>query len=186
MEPRILYQFRRYANTKQTEVGRIFFKPACDDHWSVGADHIATNFHMADLEQTKLALVVHTIVRNARGSILLLERSNTGFMDGCFSLPGGHVEPGESIEHAAKREVYEEALLTVVDAEPKVVMPFAGGVDFIFEAQEWTGVPNIGEPDRCSSIEWFDQYSLPQNVVPFVPKALELVRSGRWYFEFNG
>jgi 8-oxo-dGTP diphosphatase len=50
-----------------------------------------------------------------RGSqeILLIQRGKGAFT-GLWSLPGGHVEPGETARHAARREVLEE---TGIDAE---------------------------------------------------------------------
>ena len=37
--------------------------------------------------------------------VLLSKRLNTGFKDGLFGLPGGHVNPGENPIAAAVREV---------------------------------------------------------------------------------
>ncbi len=136
-------------------------------------------------DQQNVIVVVHTIVRNAEESILLLERRDTGYMDGFLVPPGGHVEYGESISNAARREVNEESNLTLKGFEPVVVMPFEGGVDFIFESRQWEGTPSIGEPSKFSSVGWFDPLSLPTNVAPFVIKALELVDSGIWYHEYR-
>lgn len=130
-------------------------------------------------------LVVHTIVRNTQGELLLLERMNTGYKDGCYSLPGGHVEAGESVSRAAIREVFEETQIVIEHVCPRVVMPFQDGVDFIFEASCWEGVPKVGEPESCARVGWFDQDSLPPNVVSFVPKALDLIESGVWFSEFQ-
>jgi ADP-ribose pyrophosphatase YjhB (NUDIX family) len=46
------------------------------------------------------------------GKLLLLKRSGSPF-DGCWGLPGGHVEADENPEDAAAREVKEETGLTV-------------------------------------------------------------------------
>ncbi len=140
---------------------------------------------MRVIDRQKVIVVVHTIVRNAEESILLLERRDTGYMDGFLVPPGGHVEYGESISNAARREVNEESNLTLIVFQPAVVMPFEGGVDFIFESRDWEGTPAIGEPSKFSSIGWFDPLSLPDNVAPFVPMALELVDSGTWYHEYR-
>jgi 8-oxo-dGTP diphosphatase len=44
-----------------------------------------------------------------RGRVLLLRRrTDLPLYPGCWDLPGGHVEPGESLEAALVREVREE------------------------------------------------------------------------------
>lgn len=50
---------------------------------------------------------VMAIIRR-EGKILFVLRQNTGYADGTFCLPGGHVEPGESFSTAAMREALEE------------------------------------------------------------------------------
>ncbi|MBT5856550.1 NUDIX domain-containing protein [bacterium] len=44
------------------------------------------------------------IVINLRGEILVVEQANS-----VWSLPKGHIDPGEDALMAAKREIYEEA-----------------------------------------------------------------------------
>jgi 8-oxo-dGTP diphosphatase len=45
-------------------------------------------------------------------SVLIVERGK-GALPGTWSLPGGHIEPGEKARDAATREVHEETGLTV-------------------------------------------------------------------------
>jgi 8-oxo-dGTP diphosphatase len=47
------------------------------------------------------------------GQILLLERAR-GMMIGFWSVPGGFVDPGETPQEAAVRELFEEAGLAVL------------------------------------------------------------------------
>jgi 8-oxo-dGTP diphosphatase len=43
------------------------------------------------------------------GEVLLIQRGKPGPIQGFWSLPGGHVEPGEPVRAAALREIREEA-----------------------------------------------------------------------------
>jgi 8-oxo-dGTP diphosphatase len=51
-------------------------------------------------------LTVDGILRRA-GGIILIRRKNPPFR-GCYALPGGFVEHGETVESAVVREFYEE------------------------------------------------------------------------------
>lgn len=61
-------------------------------------------------------LVYCRIVRD--GAVLHLRRSPGVFLGGRWELPGGTVEPGETPEEAAVREVHEETALRIrIDGE---------------------------------------------------------------------
>ena len=135
--------------------------------------------------RASFVIVVHTLVFNAAGELLLLRRANTGFMDGHYALPGGHRQAGEKIVAAAVRECREEALVEVADIKPVIVMPYERGVDFIFEATRWSGVPGIGEPDKCDDLLFAPTDALPSPKVDFVAAALECRAQGIWYREVH-
>lgn len=135
--------------------------------------------------RASFVIVVHTLVFNAAGELLLLRRANTGFMDGHYALPGGHRQAGEEIVTAAIRECREEALIEVAEMKPAVVMPYDGGVDFIFEATRFSGEPGIGEPDKCDDLLFAPTDALPSPTVDFVAAALECRAQGVWFREFH-
>lgn len=135
-------------------------------------------------ERSRFDIIVHTFVFD-HGRLLLLRRANTGFLDGYYSLPGGHVEAGEEVAHAAVREVQEEACIEVLEIKPVIVMPYVDGVDFLFEARRWRGTAEIGEPDRCDDLLWVPPNRLPERTAPYLRKALELRGTGTWYHEFR-
>jgi 8-oxo-dGTP diphosphatase len=51
---------------------------------------------------------VYGIIKNVDGQILFLERHNTGFQDGLYGLPAGHIEGYETYFEAIQREIREE------------------------------------------------------------------------------
>jgi len=53
---------------------------------------------------------VGALIVNAKGEILLAESPK---WKGGYTIPGGHIELGETIEHAVKREVKEEVGINV-------------------------------------------------------------------------
>lgn len=64
-------------------------------------------------------LVVVPVIRNADDHILLCRMApDRGVFPGQWALPGGGVEPGESLRDALEREVREELSARVVDASP--------------------------------------------------------------------
>ena len=54
---------------------------------------------------------VHAVITNNEGKLLLLKQTYT---DKRWGLPGGSVEPGETIHEAIKRECYEELGLNII------------------------------------------------------------------------
>ncbi len=137
------------------------------------------------MERVTFPVVVHTLIFDETGRLLLLRRKGTGIMDGWLGPPGGHLQAGETLSDAAMRECREEVCIEPSAIRPLIVMPFLGGIDFIFEASEWAGRAEIGEPTKCSELGWFLPKTLPQDVVPFLVKALELRANRIWYHEYS-
>jgi 8-oxo-dGTP pyrophosphatase MutT (NUDIX family) len=76
--------------------------------WPEGFDH-------ATIRDAAALLLIFPIARRAH--IVLTVRADTlGRHGGQISLPGGAIDPGESVEHAAVREAHEEVGLPVADA----------------------------------------------------------------------
>lgn len=123
--------------------------------------------------------------------VLLLERANTGYMDGHFSVPAGHVDGGESIWQAMRREIKEEVGVEVHDKhQPIHVMhrsnsPTEERIDYFFLIENWQGKLKVGEPEKCSQIKWFNLWQLPENIIPYIDFALKQVQDGVLFSEFD-
>ena len=129
--------------------------------------------------RAKFPVTVHLLFFR-EGQILLLRRFNTGYADGQYSVPAGHLDGGETVMDAAAREAKEEVgiKLEADDMTFSTVMHRMEGnkederVDFFVHVHQWQGEPFNAEPDKCDDLCWVDIHQLPVNVVPYVRQAL--------------
>jgi ADP-ribose pyrophosphatase YjhB (NUDIX family) len=140
-------------------------------------------------ERFRLISAVHVFL--LRGEhIFLLRRANTGWGDGLWSVPAGHLEGDEQIIDAATREVREETGVTVSSEVMRVVGVMHRKsnnerIDFFLTAGQWSGEVHNAEPSRCSQAQWYPVLQLPADVVPYVRRALENYQSGRWFDSYG-
>ena len=122
--------------------------------------------------------------------ILLIRRYRTGYMDGHFSVPAGHLDGNEPVRQAAVREAHEEI---GVQADPEDIH-FAGvfhrfegdeRVDFFVHVRTWKGEPFNAEPEKCDGLFWADVNVLPENTIPYIRKAIENFQAGVPFEEFG-
>lgn len=136
---------------------------------------------------------VSVIIRK-HNKILFVLREKTGYADGMYALPGGHVEPGENFTDAGVRESLEEVNVstTRADLKPLITMQRLGrGADdvrvgVVFEATKWSGEPKSMEPERHGPIAWFDADNLPYDkIMSFQAACLKAIATGHIYSELG-
>lgn len=127
-------------------------------------------------------------------STLLLRRFQTGYFDGYYSLPAGHVEEGETPTSCIIREAHEEVGITLGEEKLHLahtlyrvqgMPPPYGRVDFFFTAETWESEPENREPEKCDDLRWFSLGDLPDNMVPEVKQAIEHFQRGVSYSEIR-
>jgi 8-oxo-dGTP diphosphatase len=123
-------------------------------------------------------------------AILLSRRYQTGYMDGWYSVPAGHLDGGETVRQAGVREAREEIGVRIDLGD----LVFAGvfhrnegeeRVDFFMNVKKWAGMPVNGEPEKCDELCWVDLETLPENTIPYVRKAIENLQRGIPFEEFG-
>jgi 8-oxo-dGTP diphosphatase len=141
------------------------------------------------LKRFKLIGAVHLFLIH-NGQVLLLRRFNTGSEDGNYSVVAGHLNGGEEIKHAMRREAREEAGIEIADEDLQIVGVMHRKsqderIDFFLVAERWTGEIRNREPEKCDQLLWCDLDELPENVIPYVWRALENYRASRWFDSYG-
>ncbi len=150
-------------------------------------------FKLIKLERNKAVPAVYLILKQD-GKILLGRRANTGYHDGDYSLPSGHVEFSELPIHAIIREVKEEIGIDILPEDIRFVHfmyrekqdPTGDRVDIFFEAAKWTGEIRNNEPHKCDDVSWFPINSLPPNMIEHIRQVILSVERGEVYAELDG
>ena len=139
-------------------------------------------------ERYKSMIVVDLMLkrtRNQNEEILLALRKNTGYNDGEYELPGGHVEEGEDLFQAMIREAKEELNIELKREDLKIehiLHHYKGNrLKFILSTSCYNGNIEIGEPDKCEKIEWFDIDKLPINMYDKSKKVIMEIQNGIFY-----
>lgn len=133
-----------------------------------------SSYYAADPQAVRLS--VSAVVRRSEETreLLLMRRSDNGL----WGLPGGYVEPGESVSYAAAREVFEETgyeievgrLIGVYSDPERQVIAYPNGdrvqaVNLCFEGTI-VGQGEPTTPEETLEVGFFEPHALPENFVP--------------------
>lgn len=122
--------------------------------------------------------------------ILLLRRFNTGYEDGNYSVPAGHIDGNEKATKAMIREAMEETGITISKEQLQMVHVMhrkstEERIDFFFEVNQWQGEPKIMEKNKCDDLSWFSVDKLPQNMILYIRAGIENYRNKVLFSEFG-
>ena len=133
-------------------------------------------------ERPKVGIGV-IVVRDEK--ILLGERL-TSHGSGTFTIPGGHLEFGETFEETARREVEEETGLINIEVKGVVSL----GNDIVYDkhyvsigvlTQSLEGEPSNAEPEKSKNWKWYDANNLPEGIFLPSKKVIENWLRGEMY-----
>lgn len=143
-------------------------------------------------EKYRSLTAVYVMMQNPKGEILLLRRANTGYRDGYYDMPAGHLEADESLKQAAVREVKEEAGVVVSTEDLEFIELLhrrsEGNRDYLdvfFRVKKWVGEPGIMESEKCDDLIWVSPSALPDMIVPHQRVVLEDLAKGQKFLEIG-
>ncbi|MFC4526327.1 NUDIX domain-containing protein [Dyella halodurans] len=143
-------------------------------------------------QRFQLTTSVFVIVRK-KSNVLLLRRSNTGWMDGFLSLPAGSHDGGEPLTVAAARELREETGLVASPETLRLAHLMhcrAGdsGAEWLgafFFAERWAGTPELVENGKHDYLGWHDWAELPYDIIPYTAQGIRCAFEGVPYSDFG-
>jgi len=120
------------------------------------------------------------LVLNAQNQLLMMKRSDTG----CWGVPGGAMELGETTEETARRELLEETGLEI--SELTLFGVFSGkelyyrypsgeevyNVSIVYLARDVRGIIKLSDGEH-REFKYFDLSQLPENISPPIKPILK-------------
>lgn len=139
------------------------------------------------------AVTASYLLLRKEGKILLARRHNTGYLDGSYQVPAGHIDAGELPTEALIREAKEEIGIDIKPEQVKFVHasfrpkhdPTGDRVDYFFEVQEWDGEVRNCEPHKCDEMIWVRPDNLPDTTAALVRVVIECVERGEPFSELG-
>lgn len=129
------------------------------------------------------AILAVTLTLVKDNKVLLVRRKSTGYMDGYYAMPGGHVEPDETILEAAVRELEEETTLRIKPEDLQLFhvhqdenMSPKNYIVFRFKATKWSGEPKLVEKDKSDDVRFFDIAGPPDKLSPYSQLDIEALK----------
>ncbi|HEY4512813.1 MAG TPA: NUDIX domain-containing protein [Candidatus Paceibacterota bacterium] len=141
-------------------------------------------------KRNKAVPAVYLILQKGK-EILFNRRINTGYYDGWYTVPSGHVEAGELPLDALAREAKEEIGIEFEKRDAKLVHTMyrtkhdetGDRADYFFVVEKWHGKPENMESDKCDDIRWFTLNNLPENLMHHTALGLEHYKNTVHYSE---
>jgi 8-oxo-dGTP pyrophosphatase MutT (NUDIX family) len=126
------------------------------------------------------------LITDQHQRLLLLKRSDNG----CWGIPGGAMELGESLETTVRRETGEETGLVIghlklyhVYSGPELFYEYPNGdqvynVTVVYETNDFWGEIQIRETEH-TTYNFFDLHQIPQPISPPIKMILQQFIAGK-------
>ncbi|WP_274036476.1 NUDIX hydrolase [Streptomyces sp. MMBL 11-1] len=136
---------------------------------------------------------VHLHIEDAEGRVLLgLRHPKSKYAGNTWHYLAGRCEQEPALA-CLVREAREEAGLVIDPADVELahvvhVVDAPGSLplmQLVFRARRWEGTPEVREPDKCLTWQWWPQDELPDRLVSYTRTAITAIAEGRPYSQLG-
>ena len=124
------------------------------------------------MKGAQLTADLHGLIVRKNKTILLKKRGNTGYQDGQYGLPSGHLKPNETPLAGAARELFGEVGIDIELSELhfKHFMFHESNSPrtALFFQLTWDGPAENKEPHKCDELRWVNAEGLPDEIIPYI------------------
>ncbi|GGQ88107.1 NUDIX hydrolase [Kitasatospora griseola] len=151
-----------------------------------GARHPATiRPGVTRTDPPTLLVGVHLVLLDAN-TVLLGRRHNTGYANGLWHLPAGHMELGETVTRSMTREAEEELGILIAEDDLALVHTLhhldaedgRSRLQLFFRPARYDGQVCNAEPHKCEELRFWPFDELPTSTVPYTVHALGRITRG--------
>ena len=130
----------------------------------------------------------YMIIENEKWEFLFMKRANTGFRDGKYQLPAGHMDGNETMIECAIREAKEELDIDILEKNCEVVhishriLSQEGKsetreyFDVYINVNKYSWEIKINEPEKCSELVFIDIENIPENEKKLFSYDLDIIK----------
>ena len=136
------------------------------------------------MRQANFYAAVYAIIENEKGEILFQKRQNTGYRDGYYQVPSGHLEGKEDMKTGMIRELEEEIGIITTKKDLEVIhishvsSPDDERVYFVvyIKVKSYKGTIKNKEPFKCEEITFIDlKTNTNKKISPNDEKCLQAI-----------
>lgn len=128
---------------------------------------------LKDAREPGVMVGVSVFLLNEKNQLLVGERDNASSGTGCWGLPGGGMEAGQTPKETGRREMEEETSI-IIEEEDMEFATFTNDVFIEESGEHWItlyficrkfkGEAERVEPHKCKQWKWVDLDNIPEPV----------------------
>jgi len=142
----------------------------------------------------------YIIIENNLWEVLFIKRANTGFRDGAYQVPAGHMDWNENMITCAIREAKEEIDIDILESDCNIVhishrispqnvgWSFREYFDIYVKVKKYSWDLKINEPHKCSELKFIDIDNIPdseKNLFSYDLDVIKMINNWEGFSEIN-